>query len=88
MWVLDGPVWTLPVELTARRPESAELWHQVNERAWCVVDPVLLELMRLRVARLIGNRAGEQSRSQDARLLGLSEEKIGALAAYSSSPHF
>ena len=81
-------MWALPAELSALRPETAELWHRVNDRAWNVVDPVLLELMRVRVARLIGNRAGEAYRSQAARALGLSEEKIGALAAYPSSAHF
>ena len=84
----DDPVWMLPFDLSSLRPESAELWHRVNEHAWNVVDPVMLELIRLRIAGLIGNRVGDESRSQAARALGLSEEKIGALAAYPSSSHF
>ena len=81
-------VWRLPKELYALRPEATHLLERVNERVWDGVDPTLLELVRLRMAHLVGNRAGIEARSSVARRAGLSEDKIGELAAYSTSPRF
>jgi alkylhydroperoxidase family enzyme len=77
-------VWRLPAALHALRPEAAHLLERVNERARERVDPALLELVRLRTAHLIGNRAGTEARSA----AGVPEDKIGDLAAYPTSPRF
>jgi AhpD family alkylhydroperoxidase len=81
-------VWRLPERLGAVRPEAADLLDTANECAWRDVDPVLLELMRLRIGALIGNEQGVQRRSVTARERGLTEDKIAALSDYAASAAF
>jgi alkylhydroperoxidase family enzyme len=52
------------------------------------VDPVLLELSRIRIATLLANAAESERRSVRARDAGLTEEKVAALAAWPTSPLF
>jgi len=47
--------WRLPAGLSRLRPEACGLLTALNERVWQAGDPVLLELVRVRVAQLIGN---------------------------------
>jgi Carboxymuconolactone decarboxylase family len=47
--------WGLPAGLSRLRPEACGLLTALNERVWQVGDRVLLELVRVRVAQLIGN---------------------------------
>jgi alkylhydroperoxidase family enzyme len=47
--------WRLPAGLSRIRPEACGLLTALNERVWQAGDPVLLELVRVRVAQLIGN---------------------------------
>jgi hypothetical protein len=47
----------LPGALGRLRPEACGLLAALNERVWRVSDPALLELVRVRVAHLIGNQA-------------------------------
>ena len=82
------PVWRIAPELAAQQPEAAHLLDVTNRHAWSAVDPHLLELMRLRIAALIGNPAGLQRRSDAARAVGLTEAKIAQLSHYPSSPAF
>src|SRR5260370_36455708 len=49
--------WGLPAELSRLRPEACGLLTALNERVWQAGDPVLVELVRVRVAQLIGNPA-------------------------------
>jgi AhpD family alkylhydroperoxidase len=49
--------WGLPAGLSRLRPEACGLLTALNERVWQAGDPVLLELVRVRVAQLIGNPA-------------------------------
>jgi AhpD family alkylhydroperoxidase len=49
--------WELPAELSQLRPEACGLLTALNERVWQAGDPVLLELVRVRVGQLIGNPA-------------------------------
>ena len=49
--------WRLPAGLSRLRPEACGLLTALNERVWRAGDPVLLELVRVRVAQLIGNPA-------------------------------
>ena len=50
-----GVAWGLPAGLSRLRPEACGLLTALNERVWQAGDPVLLELVRVRVAQLIGN---------------------------------
>ena len=79
-----GTVWSLPRALSRLRPEACGLLVALNERVWRASDPVLLELVRLRVARLIGNPAALRVRYADAG----PEAKILVLPDYPSSPLF
>jgi AhpD family alkylhydroperoxidase len=84
--VARGTVWSLPRALSRLRPEACDLLVALNERVWQAGDPVLLELIRLRVAQLIGNPAALQMRCSYAA--AASESKILALPDYPSSPLF
>src|SRR5258705_29510 len=83
-----GTVWSLPRALSRLRPEACALLVALNERVWQVGDPVLLELIRLRVAQLISNPAALQVRCSYADAAAAPESKILALPDYPSSPLF
>ena len=78
-------VWLLPPALYALEPEATRLLDQVNEQVWATVDPALLEIIRLRIAWLLGNIAGMRTRSGLARV---PEQKVAELPAYATSPLF
>ena len=78
-------VWLLPPALYALEPEATRLLDQVNEQVWATVDPALLEIIRLRIAWLLGNTAGMRTRSRLARV---PEQKVAELSAYATSPLF
>ena len=83
-----GTVWSLPRALSRLRPEACALLVALNERVWQAGDPVLLELIRLRVAQLIGNSAALQMRCSYPDAAAGLESKIRALPDYPSSPLF
>ena len=56
--------------------------------AWDEVDPVLLELCRVRTATLLGFTSEQQRRTERARAAGLAEEQVADLAAWPASPRF
>ena len=61
--------WSLPAALRRLRPEACGLLDALNERVWASTGPLLLGLVRLRVAQLIGNVNrvdGAQSERRDA----------------------
>jgi len=74
--------------LRALRPEASNLLDLANMRAWEAVQPVVLELIRLNVGALIGNKAGLKRRSGTARAQGLTESKIAQLGFYYKSSDF
>ncbi len=86
--VARGTVWSLPRALSRLRPEACGLLAALNERVWQVSDPVLLELVRLRVAQLIGNPAAFRVRGPDTDADAVLRSKILALPDYPSSPLF
>jgi AhpD family alkylhydroperoxidase len=49
--------WELPAGLSRLRPGPCGLLTALNERVWQAGDPVLVELVRVRVGQLIGNQA-------------------------------
>jgi alkylhydroperoxidase family enzyme len=59
-------VWGLPAGLSRLRPEACGLLTALNEQVWQAGDPVLLELVRVRVAQLIGNPAAARVRFASA----------------------
>ena len=75
-------------ELAALASESVEqlvALHQVIDES---VDPVIVELCRLRIAGLIGARAHLSLRRPKAAAAGLAEVKIAELARWPESPLF
>lgn len=52
------------------------------------VDPVLIELCRLRMAQLVDSDFDRSLRYQPATAAGLAEAKIRDIADYGTSPHF
>ena len=79
-------VWALPGALAGLRPEACGLLTALNEQVWRAADPVLLELVRVRVAQLIGNPAAARARCALAG--GGVEAKLAALPDYPYSPLF
>jgi alkylhydroperoxidase family enzyme len=69
-------------------PDVLEHLDDLHEAVWSVVDPVLLELCRLRIARLLGCQAEEERRTPAAMAAGLDEATIAELAAWPTSARF
>ena len=72
----------------ADHPDVLDAFEQLGEAAWRTVDPVLLELCRLRVATLLGCDAALDGRTEAARAAGLDEATVAALPAWPTSPLF
>jgi len=66
-------------------PHVAEHLRAAHDAAWSVVDPVLLELCRLRIAQLLGDEAELATRIATARDAGLGDEAIAELATWPTS---
>jgi alkylhydroperoxidase family enzyme len=82
-------VWALPGALSRLRPEACGLLSALNERVWQDGDPVLLELVRVRVAQLTGNPDAARVRCLLAAGDGAGiEAKLSALPDYPGSPLF
>lgn len=74
--------------VAALAPDLFAAIAEVVDTTWDHVDPVLLELARLRIATLL-EHAGELSRrSTRAAEAGLSETKVAALPHWPTSPEF
>jgi alkylhydroperoxidase family enzyme len=67
------------------RPEYFALFMQDYGKSVGRIDPVLLELCRLRVAQMVESEFDQALRYRPAREAGLSEQKIAALADYPTS---
>jgi len=81
----EGTDWE---RLSALFPAAFEAVEGLHKAVWAAVDPVLVELARLRIATLLGFEAGLVVRSQPARDAGLGEDKIAELASWPTSPLF
>jgi hypothetical protein len=72
--VSTAPPLRLPWRLHAVRPESVALLQRINQRVWTAFDTELLDLLRMRIARRIGNEAVTrghvvaESQLEDARV--------------------
>jgi alkylhydroperoxidase family enzyme len=74
----------------ALRPELFAAWREFAGLFWekRLVDPVLLELCRLRIAQLHGARHPLSIRTPEARVAGLDEAKLATLAEWWRQPGF
>jgi alkylhydroperoxidase family enzyme len=75
-------------QLAALCPETFDALAATVAAAWKETDPVLLELARLRIAKLLGNTPELQQRTARAARAGLLEDKVDDLAAWPTSPRF
>jgi len=74
--------------LTALSPAAATALSDVVIAAWDDTEPVLLELARLRIAKLLGHTAELARRSARATDAGLTEAKVANVPAWPTSPLF
>jgi alkylhydroperoxidase family enzyme len=74
--------------MSAFFPGAFDAVEQLHRAVWAAVDPVLVELARLRIAILLGFEAGLALRSHQARDAGLDAAKIVELPSWPSSPLF
>jgi alkylhydroperoxidase family enzyme len=74
--------------LSALFPGAFDAVEELQRAVWAAVDPVLLELARVRIATLLGFGPGLDVRSQQAKDAGLDEEKIAELPLWPTSPLF
>lgn len=74
----------------AARPELFSAWRDFASLLWKPgrVDPVLLELCRLRIAGMLDARFPLAARTREARDAGLDETRIAALGGWWKSPLF
>ena len=88
-WVSGGEARSFR-ELMGLRPNLAEDLLQFESLLWQDpgVDPVTLELCRLRIAALHRAPSALASRRPEARAAGLTEARIARLAHYDSDPAF
>lgn len=72
----------------AEHPAIADALHAAHVAAWDVVDPVVLELCRLRIAQLLGCDAEIAVRTPAAIAAGLDEATVQQLASWPTSAAF
>lgn len=72
----------------AAHPDVATHLGEANTAAWDAVDPVLLELCRVRVAMLLGCETERAARTPAATAAGLDEATIAELAQWPTSARY
>ena len=70
------------------RPALAGQLAELERAAWSAVDPVLLELCRVRIAMLLGCADEARARSEEAIAAGLEEAVLADLSLWPTSPRF
>jgi alkylhydroperoxidase family enzyme len=88
-WLASAPDDSLEGLLTLR-PDLAEAYEAFAGRLWRdrLVDPVVLELCRLRVAQLLGDEPELRRRTPEAVAAGLDEAAVAELSSWPTSPRF
>lgn len=86
-WATDSTSSVIERVLAAQPQVAAQL-AAAYEQAWTAVDPVLLELVRLRVAMMLGCSAELAERTPAAVAAGLDEATIAELPAWPTSARF
>lgn len=74
--------------MLALRPELAAEHGRLLDAIWDHGEPVLLELCRLRMAKLMGAAAARAERSPAAVAAGITEELIERLPGWPEDPRF
>ena len=90
-WLPETAPGANPLErVFGLRPNLFEVWRSFAQIFWekRLLDPVLLELVRLRVAQMHQARFPLASRRPEARAAGLDEAKIAELEHWWRSPAF
>jgi alkylhydroperoxidase family enzyme len=87
--VLGGVVGATDLDrIWGTRPEFYALFMEDYGRSIGRVDPIIVELCRLRIAQMVESAFDLALRYAPATAAGLSEEKVAALADYPTSPLF
>jgi alkylhydroperoxidase family enzyme len=84
----DTPTDEVIAVVLAGHPQVAASLAAAHTAAWEVVDPVVLELCRLRLAQLLGNPAELSVRTPAAIAAGLDESMVQELRSWPTSPRF
>ncbi len=90
-WLPEAAAGETPLDrVFGLRPDLYELYRAFYAVFWTdsLLDPVVLELCRLRVAQLLRCESEERVRYAPAREAGLTEEQIGRLRDWTSDPSF
>jgi alkylhydroperoxidase family enzyme len=86
--LFDRPTDEVIASVLAGHPDVLSSLQTAWQAAWDTVDPVLLELCRLRIASLLGCHAEQLSRTPAAVAAGLDETRVEDLAQWPSAPSF
>lgn len=70
------------------QPAVAEHLADAHEQVWASLDPVLLEMVRLRIAQLLSNDAELAVRTPAATAAGFDDDLAAELSRWYSSPRF
>jgi alkylhydroperoxidase family enzyme len=84
----DRPTDDVVASVLADHPDVRTSLEVAWRAAWEVVDPVLLELCRLRIAILLDCPVEWAARTPAAVAAGLDENSVGELARWPTSPRF
>ena len=76
------------IDLEAKAPDFHQALLALDQAASAGLDPVVRELVRLRVSQLNGCAFCVDLHSADARGLGVSEQKVIGLALWRETPFF
>jgi alkylhydroperoxidase family enzyme len=90
-WLPDAAPGATDLErVFALRPDLYDPFRDFYSLFWTqrLLDPVVLELCRLRVAQLLGNDSEQRVRYRPALDAGLDEEQVARLPAWPSDPAF
>ena len=90
-WLPDTAAGATPfARAFGLRPELFAQYQMFAELFWTrrPVDPVVLELCRLRIAQLLGSATELAARRPEARAAGLTEARIAALDHWRDTPDF
>jgi alkylhydroperoxidase family enzyme len=88
-WVgTEAPGATPLQQVLGLRPELQPLVNDYLAAAWAASDPVVLELCRLRIAALHGDRTQQRLRHDTAVAAGLTEQQVADLPRHHDSPLF
>lgn len=84
----DRPTDEVIAEVLHDQPDVRDALVMAWDEAWKATDPILLELCRLRIAKLLGCEAELMSRIPQAEAAGLDESMVDVLSQWPTDPSF